>query len=347
MSSRLDLVDLYHAYDTDDVVRGVSLSVEEGEIVCILGPSGCGKTTCLRIAAGLERPRAGEVRIGDSTVAGPGRFVPPEKRRVGLVLQDYALFPDKTVLKNVTFGMQGVGRDEQLRRARTLLDAVGLTDLAAAYPHQLSGGQQQRVALVRALAPEPLVMLMDEPFSSLDVTLRGAVREETARLLKARSVPTLMVTHDPDEALQMADRIAIMRAGRIIQVGTAEDCYTHPADPFVMAFFGQPNRLAGTVSDGQVDTIFGPVTTDDLEEGAEADILFRSTALKPNAGGGLSASIVDARLLGPIERLELQIDGLDQPLRMDRLRGEGPSVGQPVTVSADLSAFHVFAKTSE
>ena len=277
MTDGLDIRDIHHRYDTDEVVRGVSLAVGPGEIVCLLGPSGCGKTTCLRLAAGLERLRSGEIRVAGTLVAGPGVHVPPEERRVGLVLQDYALFPHLTATANVAFGLSGPGvsrrgRADRERVAVDLLAQVGLAGYETAYPHMLSGGQQQRVALARALAPEPDVMLMDEPFSGLDVTLRGEVRETTAAVLKQRGAPTLVVTHDPDEALAIGDRIAIMRDGRIVQSGTAEDIYLNPADPFVMTFFGHSNRLAGRVEGGGVATPFGRVPAPGLEDGRPGDL---------------------------------------------------------------------------
>ena len=209
----LALEGIHHAYDAAPVVKGVDLVVGPGEIMCLLGPSGCGKTTLLRIAAGLERQSAGRVLIDGEEVAGPHRFVAPEKRRIGLMFQDYALFPHVRAIDNVGFGLTATPRAERRRVAFAMLERLGLAALANAYPHELSGGEQQRVALARALAPAPRAMLLDEPFSGLDERLREQVRDDTLRFLHEAGVPIVLVTHDADEALQMADQIALMRDG--------------------------------------------------------------------------------------------------------------------------------------
>ncbi|GER01321.1 ABC transporter [Iodidimonas gelatinilytica] len=344
MSGALDLQDVQFAYDGDDVVRGVSLTVAPGEIVCLLGPSGCGKTTCLRIAAGLERLTRGTVRVGGRQVASKDVHVPPEQRRVGLVLQDFALFPHLTVAQNVAFGVQNRDKSTRDQQVLDLLDHVDLKAYADAWPHQLSGGQQQRVALARALAPEPYVMLMDEPFSGLDVTLRADVRQRAVAVLKSRAVPTLIVTHDPDEALAVADRIIIMRDGRVLQAGTPEEVYLNPADPFVMTFFGAPNHLMGSVQNGKVATPFGPISASPSLEGENVAIYFRGTALtlaKP--GDGVPMRVEDARLLGPVQRLILTSDGLDAPLIMEQPRRHAVKIGEMVAVCATLDEFHMFS----
>lgn len=345
MSGALELAGVHYAYDGVDVVRGVDLMVESGEIVCLLGPSGCGKTTCLRIAAGLERLNRGAVRIAGETVAAKGLHVPPERRHVGLVLQDFALFPHMTVAANVAFGITGHSKSAASERARGLLKQVGLIGYADAYPHQLSGGQQQRVALARALAPGPDVMLMDEPFSGLDVTLRGEVREKTVEVLKERGVPTLIVTHDPEEALAVADRIAIMRDGRIVQAGSAEEVYLRPENPFVMTFFGAPNSLTGIVKAGSVDTPFGPVPAEGLEEGERADVFFRGSALAPAATGGVPVEIADARLLGPVQRVTLRLCDDGRKFIMEHARRNALRVGERLSVAADPAEFHLFPAT--
>jgi len=345
MSGALELQRVSFAYDGDDALRDVAFSVEAGEIVCLLGPSGCGKTTCLRIAAGLERLDRGEVSVGGRLVAGHGVHIPPEERRVGLVLQDYALFPHMTVEANVAFGLSGLAKPERRRRARALLAQVGLERYASVYPHRLSGGEQQRVALVRALAPEPDVMLMDEPFSGLDVTMRQEVRDETIGLLRARRAPTLIVTHDPEEALTVADRIAIMRAGAIVQIGTPEEVYLHPADPFVMTFFGAPNHLTGRVDEsGALATPFGPLSANGLKPGTAVDIFFRGSALRAKAGSGTEMQVEATRLLGPVQRVSLRGPDGGGPVVMDQPRRHAVSPGERMAVSADLSEFHVFPR---
>ncbi len=211
------------------VVENVSFDVAAGEVVCLLGGSGSGKSTTLRIAAGIERPEAGEVAVDGAIVEAPGRFVPPEKRRIGLVFQDLALFPHLSARANVTFGLFRLPRAEARARADKLLAMVGLSPLAEAYPHQLSGGEQQRLAVARALAPEPRAMLLDEPFSGLDARLRDGVRRDVLAVLRGQGAATLLVTHDPDEALRFADRIVLLRAGRIVQSGTPAALLDRPA----------------------------------------------------------------------------------------------------------------------
>ena len=248
----LKLEHVSHDFGEVRAVDDVTLCVGRGELVCLLGPSGCGKTTALRIAAGLERLQQGRVLIDGVPVGDQKHDVPPEDRSVGLVFQDYALFPHLDVKGNVAFGLRGWSRRDRDARAYEVLEQVGMGQLADAHPHMLSGGQQQRVALARALAPNPKVMLLDEPFSGLDVTLRHTIRDETLNVLKTAGAATLMVTHDPEEAMFMADRVALMRDGRVVQSGPPAELYANPVDKFVASFFGDINRLAGQVKGGQV-----------------------------------------------------------------------------------------------
>ena len=243
-AARLTFEGVERRYGTYYALHQVDLDISPGEVVCLLGPSGCGKTTLLRIASGVEKPSAGRVLINDREVAGPNRFVPPEKRSVGLMFQDFALFPHLSILENVAFGLKASPRAEALREATAVLSRVGLLKFANAYPHTLSGGQQQRVALARAIVPRPAVMLMDEPFSGLDVQLRDAMQEQTLALLRETRATSLIVTHHPEEAMRLGDRIAVMRNGRIIQLGQAEDLYDHPADLFVARMFSEINEVA-------------------------------------------------------------------------------------------------------
>ena len=249
-----------HRYGPVVAADRVSFAAEPGEILCLLGPSGCGKSTLLRLAAGLEELQAGSIAIGGRTVAATGTRpqVPPEARGVGLVFQDYALFPHLTVVENVRYGLPGGGR-EGGARARRLLADLGMTELAGRYPHALSGGQQQRVALLRALAPGPRVMLLDEPFSTLDEHLRHEVRMEAMGLLAGSGAVTVLVTHDAEEAMLLADRILVMVDGRIVQDASPDRVYAHPADLFVARLFGPVNRYEGTVRGGSVPTPIGPV----------------------------------------------------------------------------------------
>jgi iron(III) transport system ATP-binding protein len=240
-----------------DAVREVNLEIERGELVAVLGPSGCGKTTLLRTIAGFEQPDSGCVVVGDVVVAGPGRFVPPERRRIGMVFQEYALFPHLSVRANVAFGLGGRPRDERERLTRQTIELVGLQHKAACHPHELSGGERQRVALARALAPEPALVLLDEPFSNLDASLRAGLRHEVELILRDAEATALLVTHDQEEALSLADRVAVMRDGRIVQAGTPEDVYIHPASRWTAQFVGEVNVLAGVAHGSGVETELG------------------------------------------------------------------------------------------
>jgi iron(III) transport system ATP-binding protein len=238
-------------------VEDVTLEVARGELMAVLGPSGCGKTTLLRLIAGFEAPDGGSIEVGEETVAGPGRLEPPERRRVGMVFQDYALFPHLCVEANVAFGLSRRPREERDALTRRTLELVGLQHKAGRHPHELSGGERQRVALARALAPEPEVVLLDEPFSNLDATLRADLRREVELILRDAEATALLVTHDQEEALSLADRLAVMREGRIVQVGAPEEVYGRPASRWAAQFVGEVNVLAGVARDGGVDTELG------------------------------------------------------------------------------------------
>jgi iron(III) transport system ATP-binding protein len=242
-----------------DVVAldGFDVVVAAGEVLTVLGPSGCGKTTALRVIAGFEKPDQGTVEVGGVMVSGSTTFTPPEKRRVGMVFQDYALFPHMTVQGNVAYGV-----DERSGRVREVLELVGLSGLENRYPHELSGGQQQRVALARALAPQPEVILLDEPFSNLDASLRQRVRRELKAILQEAEATALFVTHDQEEALSMSDKVAVMRAGRIMQVASPPELYRRPMDSWVAGFLGDADFLDGVGVEGRVETAAGKFETD-------------------------------------------------------------------------------------
>ncbi|MGE0714752.1 MAG: ABC transporter ATP-binding protein, partial [Alphaproteobacteria bacterium] len=307
----LALEGIGHAYDGVVAIHDLSIAVAAGEVVCLLGPSGCGKTTALRVAAGLERLQRGRVSIAGRVVAGARGELPPEARGVGLVFQDYALFPHLCVRENVAFGLRALGAGERRRRAMEALERVGMADFAEMWPHTLSGGQQQRVALARALAPEPPVMLLDEPFSGLDTRLRDQVRDQTLHILKESGAATLLVTHDPEEAMFMADRIAVMRAGRLEQLGTPTELYFAPANAFVCAFFGDVNRIEGVVAAGGVATPFGTVPAPGLRDGAAIEVLIRPEAIRLSAIAGerpaAVARVAAARMLGRSSMIQIDM----------------------------------------
>jgi len=256
---QLAVTDLHKAFGRHPVLMGLNLDVSAGSFTAILGPSGSGKTTLLRLLAGFERPDAGTITIGERVVDGPGSHVPPERRKIGYVPQEGALFPHLTVDKNVGFGLPP--RQRRSSRTAELLDAVGLTGMGSRYPHELSGGQQQRVSLARALAIRPEVVLLDEPFSSLDAHMRASVRADVHAICRAAGTTAILVTHDQDEALSMADRIAVLRDGRIIQYSAPQNLYSRPADPALARFVGDANLLDGELCDpaapGMVETALG------------------------------------------------------------------------------------------
>ncbi len=257
MSAAIEITGVAKSYGPVQALRPSDLCIESGELFGVLGPSGCGKSTLLRLIIGFERPDSGTVKVGDRVLAGPGVWVPPERRRVGMVVQDYALFPHLDVLRNVEFGLHRTPRRQRAEVARGALELVGLQHKADAYPHQLSGGERQRVALARALAPEPEVVLLDEPFSSLDASLRGELRREVELILRDVGATAVLVTHDQEEALSLADRLAVMREGRIVQVGTPRDVYWRPAERWVAQFVGEVNVLHGVARGRNVSTDFG------------------------------------------------------------------------------------------
>ena len=265
-------------------VDEASLCVDRGEVVALLGPSGCGKTTLLRLVAGFERPDGGSVEVAGVDVAGPGTWVPPEERRVGMVFQDYALFPHLTVAENVGFGL---ARRERRARVAEALDLVGLGTQQRRYPHQLSGGQQQRVALARALAPRPSVILLDEPWSNIDPLLRGAMREELCAILRAASATVLLVTHEREEAFSVADRLALMHAGTIVQAGSPEQVYLEPASRWAAEFVGAANVVRGRVDQKFVDTALGRFPAARANGLPEVDVVVRPEllALEPDPAG--------------------------------------------------------------
>ena len=257
--SRVACRDLHKSFGSVKAVAGVSLTVEPGTILSIVGPSGCGKTTLLRLLAGFEIPDEGEVDLGGRVVAGPGAWVPPETRQVGMVFQDYALFPHRTVAQNVEFGLMRWNKADREARVRELLDVVHLKTLAQRRPHQLSGGEQQRVALVRSLAPQPVALFMDEPFSNLDTNLRDELRQEVKSIVGRFGMTTIHVTHDQEQALFMGDQVAVMRAGHLEQVGPPEEVFHRPASPFVASFLGMADFLPAVVADGGFSTEVGHI----------------------------------------------------------------------------------------
>jgi iron(III) transport system ATP-binding protein len=289
-------------------VDGASLCVERGEVVALLGPSGCGKTTLLRLIAGFERPDAGSVAVAEREVARAGTWVPPERRRVGMVFQDYALFPHLTVAENVGFGLP---RRARASRVAELLAVVGLDDLERRYPHELSGGQQQRVALARALAPAPELVLLDEPWSNVDPFLRESLRAEVTEIIRPLGVTVLLVTHDREEAFSLADRIALMRDGTVVQEGTSEELYFAPESRWAAEFVGAANVLTGHVVDGRVETSVGAFPANGASGLGAAQVLVRPELLELEPDPLGAAEVVAREFRGHDVFYRVLLDGVE------------------------------------
>jgi iron(III) transport system ATP-binding protein len=343
IAARLTFDRVERRYGETGALAGLSLDISPAEVVCLLGPSGSGKTTLLRVAAGIEKPTAGRVLINDSEVAGPDRFVPPEKRNVGLMFQDFALFPHLSILDNVAFGLKSLPHEEARREALAALARVGLERYARDYPHILSGGEQQRVALARAIVPRPAVMLMDEPFSGLDVQLRERMQEETLRLLRETRATCLIVTHAPAEAIRLGDRVAVMRRGRLVQAGKAEELYRNPADLFVARLFSEINEIPMRVLGGAVRTPIGTFVVPELDEGDNVVLCIRRRAIRLGpAGQGLAGRVLHVRFLGDLAAIEIAAQGFERPLLTLVREWEVPERGAEVSLAVDPESVLVF-----
>lgn len=349
---RLAMERIGHAFGAFAAVQDLSLTVAAGELVCLLGPSGCGKTTTLRIAAGVERQRTGRVTIEGSVVSDDALHTPPEGRSIGLMFQDFALFPHLSVADNVGFGLKR-NAPERGRVVADHLALVGLSEYGDKFPHMLSGGEQQRVALARALAPKPGVMLMDEPFSGLDNRLRDTVRDETLGILDGQDAGVLMITHDPGEAMRMADRIALMRAGRIVQAGTPHELYHAPVDRQAAAFFSDINVFAGIVAGGSVSTVLGTFPASGLADGSGAEVVIRphhiaiadaDPGTNPDGACAVPATVVRSRFIGAEATIQARIgdqgSSVNATLRND---GEPPERGARVWLTVPRARSFVFA----
>jgi iron(III) transport system ATP-binding protein len=291
-------------YGDTAAIDDFSLEVEEGSLVALVGPSGCGKTTALRAIAGFERPTTGTIRIRGAVVSDRSTMIVPERRSVGMVFQEYALFPHISVAENVGYGVRG---SDRVSKVNEVLELVGLDGHGDRFPHELSGGEQQRVALARALAPEPDVVLLDEPFSNLDAPQRERMRRELRKILKAARVTAVFVTHDQAEALAIADIIAVMRDGHIRQVGTPDDVYAAPVSPWVAKFLGDAVLFNGTASNGAVATALGSVPTV-LPDGTGARVMIRPEWIMPTAAEDGSGLVVDREFYGHDQRVEIELN---------------------------------------
>ncbi|MBZ7921440.1 ABC transporter ATP-binding protein [Ensifer adhaerens] len=321
-AASLSFEDIHHSYHAKETIKGVSLAAKAGEVLCLLGPSGSGKTTLLRIAAGIEKQSTGRLLLNGQEISGPSVFLPPEKRGVGLMFQDFALFPHMSIRDNVRFGLTALPKKEALNQADAALERVGLSHYADLYPHVLSGGEQQRVALARALAPRPAVLLMDEPFSGLDSRLKDSIRADTLAILRETRATAIVVTHDAEEAMRMADRIALLQDGRLVQVGTADELYRHPKNLFAAGFFSEINVFNAQVRGGRVDTPVGTVSAGRHGEGERVSVAVRLSGVRVGeAGGDIPARILSRRFIGVVELLELAVPRCEDVVRA-RIRAD-------------------------
>jgi len=354
IAPRLDLRNLTRRIDGRAVVDNVSLTVMPGQVTCLLGPSGCGKSTTLRMVAGVEMQEEGEIWVDGKLICDTITRVPPEAREIGLMFQDFALFPHLSVADNVAFGLKGpkAGRYD---RVRELLERVALERYFDAFPHELSGGEQQRVALARALAPNPRIMLMDEPFSGLDNRLRDGIRDDTLDLLKAENTAVLLVTHEPDEAMRMADEIALMRDGRIVQRGAPYNVYTYPVDKAAVGFFSDANVLKARVEGALADTAFGRFLAPGVSDGTDVDIVFRPQHVRidfyrngkgprptPSEGIAALAKVARARFLGHESLVEFSMDEGGDMVKATVPGVFLPGPGTPFWLSVRRDRCHVF-----
>ncbi|MEU8886925.1 ABC transporter ATP-binding protein [Streptomyces sp. NPDC048442] len=340
MSVAVQLRGLRREFGSTVALDGLDLGIAAGEMVALLGPSGCGKTTALRIIAGFETADGGELLMGGEDVTS----VPANRRDIGMVFQSYSLFPNMTAAQNVAYGLRvrGVSSSEREERARELMELVGLPGREGHYPHQLSGGQQQRVALARALAIKPKVLLLDEPLSALDAKVRLTLREEIRRIQLELGITTVFVTHDQEEALSMADRVAVMKDGRLEQCAAPAELYERPATPFVAEFVGTMNRVPGVVCEGGVVELFGrrlPVHGESPGAGAEIDVLLRPEGFSVRAEGtdgapGVAATVKVATFLGATTRLLLHTEsGLNFKVDLPSWEASGLGVGARCVVT--------------
>lgn len=349
MSMQLEVDNVAIRYDSTTVVEGVSFSLPCAGIGCLLGPSGCGKTSLLRAIAGFEPVAAGEIRLHDRVVAAPGRILPPEQRHIGMVFQDFALFPHLTVEKNVGFGLQKWKRSEREARVSELLRLVGLEAVRDAYPHQLSGGQQQRIALIRAMAPRPDILLLDEPFSSLDADLREQLAREVRAILKRDGVTAILVTHDHMEAFAMADHIGVLGEQRLRQWDIPYNIYHEPADRFVADFVGQGAILPGKVVDGgRIETELGDVSghlPKECKPGCEVAVLLRPDDVIHDDESPLKLTVAERAFRGAEYLYTLRLDSGREILCLVQSHHKH-ALGEKIGIRLDLEHLAVFPQKS-
>ncbi len=345
----LELESLSVDYGTQRAVQDLSINLTPGQIGCLIGPSGCGKTTVLRAIGGFERPTTGRIRLGGRVVSTPDHIVAPEERRIGMVFQDLALFPHLTVARNIGFGLHRYSRDQRRRRIAGLLELTGLEGMDQAYPHELSGGQQQRVAVARAMAPRPTIMLLDEPFSSLDPELRESLPRELREIFRGDGITVLQVTHDQPEAFAMADEIGVLRAGALEQWDTAYALYHMPQTRFVADFIGEGIMLPGEVIDERhIDTELGHVRTripEQCSAGSAVDVLLRPDDIQHDDDSAVKARVVDRTFRGAQFLYTLALDSGRRVLCLAASHHDHPP-GEYIGIRPELDHVVVFPGTA-
>ncbi len=340
---------LSKTFGAKPVLREVTLDVAAGEILSLVGQSGCGKSTLLRLIAGLDTPSSGEIRIAGALVAGRGVFVEPDRRSVGVMFQDYALFPHLSVAQNVRFGLRGLRRAEADAVVDAWLERVGLAGFGPRYPHELSGGEQQRVALARALAPGPAVLLMDEPFSNLDRRLGAQIRERTLDVLRAAGAAAILVTHDPEEAMASGDRVALMRAGALVQAGPPEEVYRRPASREAADFFAPaialPGRRVGAAVETRLGAFPAPAT---VADGEAATVFVRARDVRlACAAEGVPAEVLAVAFVGHAHDLTLRVAGLEEPVRAQIVDPPALAAGDLVHIVVNPAAGMIFPASAK
>ncbi len=349
MNPLLELIDVHCGYPQQTVINGVCLSIRAGMLSCLLGPSGCGKTTVLRAIAGFEPVRQGKIRLNGRDISRPGHTLPPESRHLGMVFQDYALFPHLSIADNVAFGLRAESRRQRRKTAERFLELVGLSGAGARFPHELSGGQQQRVAVARALAPQPRLLLLDEPFSNLDVDLRERLANDVRDILKQQGMAAIFVTHDQHEAFVMGERIAVMHAGRICQWDAPFELYHKPASRFVADFIGQGRFIAGTLlTPNKVDTEIGVLTgdganTNTLVKGQKVDVLLRPDDVRLCDESSLRATVTQRAFKGAETLYTLKLASGQEILSLVPSHQDYPT-GQQIGLRLNLQHLIVFAQ---
>ena len=344
----LNVADLYLSFGRTAVLQGFGFDLEAGEIACLLGHSGCGKTTALRAVAGFEQPERGRIALQERTLSDGRLFVPPHLRRIGMVFQDYALFPHLNVADNIAFGLSGHSAEARKARVAELLSLIGLPDYGGHYPHQLSGGQQQRVALARALAPKPELVLLDEPFSNLDADLRTRLSKEVRSLLKQENTSALLVTHDQQEAFAMADKIGIMADGRLQQWDTPYNLYHNPATPAIAGFIGQGVLLRGQMSGSHCVRLalgeFCGVVPNHCQSCREVDVLLRPDDVVHDDNSPVSAEVLDKDFKGSYFIYTLKLDSGETVLAHVPSHHNHP-IGSRIGIRLELEHLIAFART--